>query len=426
MKKVISSSIVIIIILMFLMSPIYGAESDEIKVFLNDERLKFDVEPIIYKDRTMVPMRQIFEKYGMNIKWNNNNRTVISYNESTQIKLKINDNKVYVNGKLITLDSEPIIRSDRTLVPLRFISELLDMTVSWDHVNRSVYINNFDIESFNQKNLVMKNIQSNKSFEIGQSLEELHNNFGTPERVDKDIYGSIWYIYNAESNNYNGYIKFRIFDNKVVEAEFANPEWSINGLRTDIEYNDDIKNIINNINSKGHIDIKVYTDKKNNIQILNIHDSNTIKFTISYYNDEEMKELKDDKILDGYSNQLFDLSNIYRIKNYKKKLIKNTALQNMTYAHTLDMANNNIFSHNSSNGDSFNDRFKNMARKNRWKKGGENIAAGVYPPSHIVNRIVNSEKHEENLLGDYDYMSVSTVFNKNSDYGLYFTQNFVK
>ena len=57
-----------------------------------------------------------------------------------EIKLKINSNIAYVNGKEVILDTEPIIHNNRTLVPIRFIAETFDCEVEWDDKGREVII----------------------------------------------------------------------------------------------------------------------------------------------------------------------------------------------------------------------------------------------------------------------------------------------
>lgn len=57
-----------------------------------------------------------------------------------EIKLKINSNIAYVNGKEVILDTEPIIHNNRTLVPIRFIAENLGCEVEWDDKGREVII----------------------------------------------------------------------------------------------------------------------------------------------------------------------------------------------------------------------------------------------------------------------------------------------
>lgn len=49
------------------------------------------------------------------------------------IELNIGSNKATIDGKEITLDTEPIIVNARTLVPIRFIAEALGCEVFWDN-----------------------------------------------------------------------------------------------------------------------------------------------------------------------------------------------------------------------------------------------------------------------------------------------------
>lgn len=56
------------------------------------------------------------------------------------IILQIGNNTFTVNGEKRTLDSPPIIKNDRTLVPIRAIVEALGGSVSWDGIERKVTV----------------------------------------------------------------------------------------------------------------------------------------------------------------------------------------------------------------------------------------------------------------------------------------------
>lgn len=58
----------------------------------------------------------------------------------TEIKLVIGLDIAKVNGETVRLDSPAKIENDRTMVPLRFIAEVLGCEVSWDGENRVVTI----------------------------------------------------------------------------------------------------------------------------------------------------------------------------------------------------------------------------------------------------------------------------------------------
>lgn len=141
------------ILFSFLNINVYATAPDEkpesIKVKLNGKILEFDTEPIIENDRTMVPMRTIFEQLGAQVEWYEELKTVTGYRRYKDIadvfiKLKIGDNTAYRNGNSFTLDSPPIIRDDRTLVPVRFVADSFGVDVKWDDKNRTVLLSSDD------------------------------------------------------------------------------------------------------------------------------------------------------------------------------------------------------------------------------------------------------------------------------------------
>ena len=123
---------------------------DSIKVLLNDEIIDFSdengnvVEPQIINARTMVPMRKIFEVFGAEVAWDGETREVTATTASKTLKLQIDNTLATVttdgNTEEITLDSAPVILDGRTLVPVRFIAESLELKVGWDAESRTVII----------------------------------------------------------------------------------------------------------------------------------------------------------------------------------------------------------------------------------------------------------------------------------------------
>ena len=112
----------------------------EVPVFINGEELISDQPAFIIHDRTMVPMRAIFETLGTEVIWDETNETVTAKKNGTEISLKINDNKMTKNGGKIELDTPAILLSDHTMLPLRAVSEAFGAAVTWDEQNRIVNI----------------------------------------------------------------------------------------------------------------------------------------------------------------------------------------------------------------------------------------------------------------------------------------------
>lgn len=139
MKKLLSAIIVMTMLLSSTMFPAY-ADSNKISVYLNGSKIEFDVSPQIINDRTMIPVRAVAEKLNIDIQWDSLNKVVKMQTDTKEILMPIDDNWCECNGFSIFLDSPPIIFNDRTLVPLRFIAEQLNMEVKWDEIKKRIDI----------------------------------------------------------------------------------------------------------------------------------------------------------------------------------------------------------------------------------------------------------------------------------------------
>ncbi|HOV50326.1 MAG TPA: ABC transporter substrate-binding protein [Candidatus Cryosericum sp.] len=107
---------------------------------LNGVQQKIDAAPEIVNGRTFVPIRLISETFGADVAWDNASRTVTIKLGSTNVVLKVGSTTATVNGKSYTLDAAAYIRSGRTMVPIRFISEALGLSVQWEPQKKLVYI----------------------------------------------------------------------------------------------------------------------------------------------------------------------------------------------------------------------------------------------------------------------------------------------
>lgn len=109
------------------------------KVTIDGKTLTFDVPPTIENDRTLVPLRAIFEALGAEVQWDNSSQTVIARKNNVEIRLAIGG-QAFKNGQMVTLDVPAKIINDRTMVPLRFVSEALGAEVVWDENTESIFI----------------------------------------------------------------------------------------------------------------------------------------------------------------------------------------------------------------------------------------------------------------------------------------------
>jgi len=93
-------------------------------------------------DRTMVPVRVISETFGAAVGWDDPTQTVTVTSGETVLKLVIGSNTADLNGEQVTMDSAPVLVNGRTFVPLRFIGESLGFNINYCSVTEQIIIDN--------------------------------------------------------------------------------------------------------------------------------------------------------------------------------------------------------------------------------------------------------------------------------------------
>jgi len=116
-----------------------GIEQVETPVFCNGEQVRFDQQPIEENDRLLVPVRAVFESLGAEVTYDDSDGVITANNGERTVVMQI-DNLEMGNGtEVFTLDVAPKIINDRTVVPLRAVSEAFDCTVDYiENLNRVV------------------------------------------------------------------------------------------------------------------------------------------------------------------------------------------------------------------------------------------------------------------------------------------------
>ncbi len=99
-----------------------------------------EAAPYTKNDRTMVPVRLINEQFGATVGWDEDTKTVTITKGEDVIKLTIDSNTAVVNGGDVALDAAPEQVNDRTMVPVRFVSETLGYNVKYVESTEQVLI----------------------------------------------------------------------------------------------------------------------------------------------------------------------------------------------------------------------------------------------------------------------------------------------
>lgn len=143
-----------------------------VTVYVDGTQVSFDQPPVIQNDRTLVPMRRIFEAMGAEVTWEEATQTVTAVHGSNVIVLHIGETALYRNGAVAyTMPVPAQIINDRTLVPLRAVAESLGASVAWDGIN---YIVTIQSQSFGTEQQTPMNGGYTSSVCAADGTEVLH------------------------------------------------------------------------------------------------------------------------------------------------------------------------------------------------------------------------------------------------------------
>ena len=103
-----------------------------LQVAFDGERIAFDVAPRVEAGMPVAPFRQIFEHTGGKVSWANNTKTMRAVNADREIVIGVGKSSALVNGKSVSMDRAATLTRGRTVVPLNFVGQALDVDVKYD------------------------------------------------------------------------------------------------------------------------------------------------------------------------------------------------------------------------------------------------------------------------------------------------------
>ena len=109
-------------------------------VVYNSEFVDFDVNPRVDDGVPMTPFRHLIEKAGGTVDWANLTKTVTAKTDGKDIFLQIGDKMAKINNLSVSLETAPYIDRGRTIVPLSFMSDALNVSIEYDRETGHVLI----------------------------------------------------------------------------------------------------------------------------------------------------------------------------------------------------------------------------------------------------------------------------------------------
>ncbi|MDF1617844.1 stalk domain-containing protein [Petrocella sp. FN5] len=146
-------------------------------ILLNNKPLFFDTEPYLNKtyNRTLVPLRGITEALGASVGWNGATSSITIERLDTKLELKVGSASILVNGKSETMDVPVLLKDSRTYVPLRFITQYFGGDVKWIQESKTVELTIGDATRL---------IEQGKIYEASNQYDEAKQSYLTVLEMD--------------------------------------------------------------------------------------------------------------------------------------------------------------------------------------------------------------------------------------------------
>jgi len=118
-----------------ILSRMYKLKGERYKTYINGKKVDFDVNPIVVNGRTLVPFRTIAEELGADVQWlGAEKKVIVTKGKTTVILVLGQDTAIIEKGNSKTrakLDAPALLHNNRTMVPIRFLSESLGAKVDY-------------------------------------------------------------------------------------------------------------------------------------------------------------------------------------------------------------------------------------------------------------------------------------------------------
>lgn len=109
-------------------------------ISLNAQPVVFDIQPRVQDGIPLTPFRALFEQAGGKVDWENLSKALTATGMGKEVFIRIGDRVAKVNKIDVDLEIAPFIERGRTIVPLSFIREGLDVDVQYDPSTGHVFI----------------------------------------------------------------------------------------------------------------------------------------------------------------------------------------------------------------------------------------------------------------------------------------------
>ena len=111
-----------------------------LSISYNARLVSMDVEARVSEGVALSPFRHLYEAAGGQVRWQGQTRTVTARGAANEATIRIGSRSALLNGQRTTLEYTAFIDRGRTVVPLSFISDVLNVNVDVDQKTGHVLI----------------------------------------------------------------------------------------------------------------------------------------------------------------------------------------------------------------------------------------------------------------------------------------------
>lgn len=105
---------------------------DQFDIYLEGQKVNFDVAPRVEDGVPLSPFRHLFEAYGGKVKWDHASKTVEGVSDDAVIWFKIGDSSAKVDGTVLLMERAAFLEKGRSVVPMSFLGQALKLDIQYD------------------------------------------------------------------------------------------------------------------------------------------------------------------------------------------------------------------------------------------------------------------------------------------------------
>lgn len=189
-----------------------------VQLKIDGQLVSSDVPPVIYNNRTLLPIRVITENMGWAVDWNPKSYEATITNQDKVVIFKVNSAEALVNGQNKKLpDNVPAkIINDRVVVPLRFLTEEMGIDIEWQEATRTVLVNNKKSVVINEITDINVSVFNNKPeirIKATAQLDFTEIKLVNPHRL----------VFDFKDTRFNIHNKSKLLSNNTMEINLDNP-----------------------------------------------------------------------------------------------------------------------------------------------------------------------------------------------------------